>query len=174
MVAESKAVVQLTKMAFAYRLRSHERNSVWPIDERPVPQSDVPGEKTSPTQRFPRKPPAFDRQGHERCDVIDFHAGSEEMALKAIEGFRLGPVFTPPSMVDRSTGAKGTLTFPRIRRAQIGRAARSILRPGFLYVASATRADTAVYGVVKPEPGQTDLSIVGTGSIARQFNNCRL
>jgi len=160
-----KAVVQLTKMAFAYVFDRTNGTPVWPIDERPVPQSDVPGEKTSPTQRFPRKPPAFDRQGMSAADVIDFTPEVKEMALKAIEGFRLGPVFTPPSMVDRSTGAKGTLTFPGSGGANWEGGAFDP-ETGFLYVASATRADTAVYGVVKPEPGQTDLSIVGTGSIA--------
>ena len=160
-----KAVVQLTKMAFAYVFDRTNGTPVWPIDERPVPQSDVPGEKTSPTQRFPTKPPAFDRQGMSAADVIDFTPEVKEMALKAIEGFRLGPVFTPPSMVDRSRGAKGTLTFPGSGGANWEGGAFDP-ETGFLYVASATRPDTAVYAVVKPEPGQTDLSIVGTGSIA--------
>ena len=99
------------------------------------------------------------------ADVIDFTPQVKEMALKAIEGFRLGPVFTPPSIVDRSRGAKGTLTFPGSGGANWEGGAFDP-ETGFLYVASATRPDTAVYGVVKPEPGQTDLSIVGTGSIA--------
>ena len=101
-----KAVVQLTKMAFAFVFDRTNGNPVWPIEERPVPQSDVPGEKTSPTQRFPTKPPAFDRQGMSEADVIDFTPQVKEMALKAIEGFRLGPVFTPPSMVDTLEGDK--------------------------------------------------------------------
>ena len=51
-----KAVVQLTKTAFAYVFDRTNGQPVWPIEERPVPQSDVPGEKTSPTQPFPTKP----------------------------------------------------------------------------------------------------------------------
>ena len=58
-----KALVQVTKQSFAYVLDRTNGKPVWPIEERPVPQSTVPGEKTSPTQPFPTKPPAFDRQG---------------------------------------------------------------------------------------------------------------
>src|SRR5206468_2316057 len=57
------AVVQLTKQGFAYVFDRVTGVPVWPIEERPVPQSDVPGEETSPTQPFPTKPPAFTEQG---------------------------------------------------------------------------------------------------------------
>ena len=160
-----KSVVQLTKMAFAYVFDRTNGNPVWPIEDRPVPQSDVPGEKTSPTQRFPTKPPAFDRQGMTREDVIDFTPETRELALKAIEGFRLGPVFTPPSIVDAAKGLKGTLTFPGSGGANWEGGAFDP-ETGFLYVASATRSDTAVYGVMKPQPGQTDLPMIGTSGVA--------
>src|SRR5688572_16213805 len=160
-----KSVVQLTKMAFAYVFDRTNGNPVWPIEDRPVPQSDVPGEKTSPTQRFPTKPPAFDRQGMTREDVIDFTPELREMALKAVEGFRLGPVFTPPSIVDSAKGLKGTLTFPGSGGANWEGGAFDP-ETGFLYVASATRSDTAVYGVTKPQPGQTDLPMIGTSGVA--------
>ena len=58
-----KAVVQVSKQAFAYVLDRVTGEPVWPIEERPVPPSTVPGERLSPTQPFPTKPPAFDRQG---------------------------------------------------------------------------------------------------------------
>ena len=158
-----KAVVQLTKMAFAFVFDRTNGNPVWPIEERPVPQSDVPGEKTSPTQPFPTKPPAFDRQGMSAADVIDFTPEVKEMALKAIEGL------SPRSCCSRhrhssirSRGAKGTLTFPGSGGANWEGGAFDP-ETGFLYVASATRTDTAVYGVVKPEPGETDLPMIGTG-----------
>jgi quinoprotein glucose dehydrogenase len=160
-----KAVVQLTKTAFAYVFDRTNGRPVWPIEERPVPQSDAPGEKTSPTQPFPTKPPAFDRQGFSRDDVIDFTPQLKEMALKAIEGYRLGPLFTPASMVDPAKGTKGTLTFPGSGGANWEGGA---LDPetGLLYVASATRTDTAVYGLTRPKPGETDIEVIGTGSVA--------
>jgi quinoprotein glucose dehydrogenase len=160
-----KAVVQLTKTAFAYVFDRTNGSPVWPIEERPVPQSDAPGEKTSPTQPFPTKPPAFDRQGFSRDDVIDFTPQVKEMALKAIEGYRLGPMFTPASLVDPAQGTKGTLTFPGSGGANWEGGA---LDPdtGYLYVASATRTDTSVYGLARPTPAETDIEIIGTGSVA--------
>ena len=160
-----KAVVQLTKMAFAYVFDRTNGNPVWPIEERPVPQSDVPGEHTSPTQRFPTKPPAFDRQGMSVSDLIDFTPQVRELALKAIEGYRLGPLFTPPSLADDAKGTKGTLTFPGSGGANWEGGAFDP-ETGFLYVASATRTDTAVYGLSRPQPGQTDLSMIGIGGVA--------
>ena len=70
-----KAVAQVTKQAFTYVFDRVTGEPVWPIVERPVPQSDVPGEKTSPTQPFPTKPAAFDRQGISIDDLIDFTPG---------------------------------------------------------------------------------------------------
>ena len=160
-----KAVVQLTKTAFAYVFDRTNGRPVWPIEERAVPQSDAPGERTSPTQPFPTKPPAFDRQGLTHDDLIDFTPQLKEMAVKAIEGYRIGPMFTPPSMVDPAKGAKGTLTFPGSGGANWEGGA---LDPetGYLYVASATRTDTAVYGLTRPKAGETDIEIIGTASVA--------
>ena len=61
---------------------------VWPIEERPVPQTDVPGEWTSPTQPFPTKPPAFDRQGVTVDDLIDF---TPALRAEAVEGVKSVP-----------------------------------------------------------------------------------
>ena len=77
-----KAVVQVTKQAFAFVFDRVTGRPVWPIEERPVPASDVPGERTSPTQPFPTKPPAFDRQGLTVDDLIDF---TPELRAEAIE-----------------------------------------------------------------------------------------
>jgi len=160
-----KAVVQLSKMAFAYVFDRTNGEPVWPIEERPVPQSDVPEERTSPTQPFPTKPPAFDRQGMSLADLIDFTPQIKEMAQQAVEGYRLGPMFTPPSFVDPSKGMKGTLTFPGSGGANWEGGAFDP-ETGYLYVGSATRTDTAVYGVTRPKPDETDLPIIGTGGAA--------
>jgi quinoprotein glucose dehydrogenase len=160
-----KAVVQLTKTAFAFVFDRTNGNPVWPIEERPVPQSDVPEEHTYPTQRFPTKPLPFDRQGMSIADLIDFTPQVKGLAQQAAEGYRMGPLFTPPSLVDASKGMKGTLTFPGSGGANWEGGAFDP-ETGYLYVASATRTDTAVYGVMKSQPGETDLPMVGTGSIA--------
>ena len=58
-----KAVMQPNKNGFLYVFDRATGEPVWPIEERPVPQSSVPGEQAWPTQPFPTKPPPFDRQG---------------------------------------------------------------------------------------------------------------
>src|SRR5437588_2667634 len=70
----------------------------WPIEERPVAQTDVPGEKTSPTQPFPTKPPAYSRQFLKvPDDVIDFTPALHQQALQVLEKYKIGTSpFTPP------------------------------------------------------------------------------
>ena len=109
--APVKAVVQLSKQGFAYVLNRETGEPVWPIEERPVPGSDVPGEWTAPTQPFPTKPPAFERQGVLEDDLIDFTPELRAEALQIAEDFRLGPLYTPPSLVEEG-GNQGTLALP--------------------------------------------------------------
>ena len=86
---------------------------VWPIEERPVPQSDVPGERTSATQPFPTKPPPFDRQGVSEDDLIDFTPELKAEALKMVSEWKLGPLYTPP-IVAGTGGKRGTLMLPNM------------------------------------------------------------
>ncbi len=108
-----RAVVQVTKQAFAYVFDRVTGEPVWPIEERPVPQSDVPGERTSPTQPFPTRPAPFDRQGITVDDLIDFTPELRAEALDIFNRYRSGPIFTPPSLRDESPGGTlGTLQLP--------------------------------------------------------------
>ena len=106
-----KALVQLSKQGFAYVLNRATGEPVWPIEERAVPPSDVPGEWTSPPQPFPTKPPAFERQGVSEDDLIDFTPELRAEALRVVEEYRLGPLYTPPSLVEPD-GNLGTLALP--------------------------------------------------------------
>ena len=90
-----RAVAQVTKQGFAYVFDRVTGEPVWPIVERPVPQSDVPGERTSPTQQFPTKPPAFARQGYSPDDLIDFTPELRAEALEIVSSMNKGPLFTP-------------------------------------------------------------------------------
>jgi glucose dehydrogenase len=107
-----KAVAQITKQAWVYTFDRVTGKPVWPIEERPVPPSDVPGEQTSPTQPFPTKPPAFDRQGFTQDDLIDFTPALRAEAIEGTKIFRFGPIFTPPSVANAEDGTHGTLTLP--------------------------------------------------------------
>src|SRR3954469_1765624 len=96
-----KAVAVMGKQAFLYLFNRVTGEPVFPIEERPVPQSDVPGEKTSPTQPFPTKPPAYDYQGVEAQNLIDFTPELHADALKIAARYKLGPLFTPPPVSKR-------------------------------------------------------------------------
>ncbi|HLH31707.1 MAG TPA: PQQ-binding-like beta-propeller repeat protein, partial [Terriglobia bacterium] len=103
-----KAVAQPTKQAFMYVFDRVTGKPIWPIEERPVEQSTVPGEKTSATQPFPSKPPAYDRQGFSVDDLIDFTPELRAEALKIVSRYKIGPIFTPP-VVSKAEGPLGTL-----------------------------------------------------------------
>ena len=108
-----RAVMQANKAAFLYVLDRTNGRPVWPIEERPVPQSTVPGERSSPTQPFPTKPPAFDLQGISDADLIDYTPALKERARTIAKQYIMGPVFTPPSVPsDQTGGPKGTLVQP--------------------------------------------------------------
>ena len=106
-----RAVMQANKAAFLYVLDRTNGRPVWPIEERPVPQSTVPGERSSPTQPFPTKPPAFDLQGISDADLIDYTPALKERARTIAKQYVMGPVFSPPS-VPGENGKKGTLVQP--------------------------------------------------------------
>ena len=159
-----KAVVQLTKQAMAFVFDRATGAPIFPIEERPVPQSDAPGEKTSPTQPFATKPPPVDRQGLTENDLIDYTPEIKQAALAALKGYKIGPMFTPPSLVDPAQGLKGTFTYPGSGGVDWEGGAFDP-ETGMLYVGSATRTDTAVYGLQHPKPGETDIQMVGTGSV---------
>lgn len=106
-----KAVAQPTKQGFLYVFDRQTGKPVWPIEERPVEQSTVPGESTSKTQPFPTKPPAFERQGIQAEDLIDFTPEIKAAALKIADQYKLGPLFTPP-IVRGQDGKQAMLYVP--------------------------------------------------------------
>src|SRR5215470_7919335 len=106
-----KAVAQPTKQAWLYVFDRVTGRPVWPIEERPVAKGDVPGEWYSPTQPFPTKPPAFDRQGVSIDDLIDFTPEMRQQAVDFVSKYKIGPIFTPP-VVSKWDGPRATLILP--------------------------------------------------------------
>ncbi len=90
-----KAVAQIGKTGFVYVLDRVTGQPVWPIEERPVPQTTLPGEWTARTQPHPTKPPPFEMQGFTDDHLIDFTPELRAAALAATRGMARGPLFTP-------------------------------------------------------------------------------
>ena len=100
-----EAVVQVTKQGFAFVFDRVSGQPLWPIEERPVPASDVPGERTWPTQPFQSALPPLAPQGVTLDDATDLTPQLHAEALQILRRVRIGPLFTPPSM-------QGTLVRP--------------------------------------------------------------
>jgi len=120
-----KAVALPTKEAFLYVFDRVTGEPVWPIEERPVPKGDVPGEWYSPTQPFPTRPPAYARQAVTEDDLMDFTPELRAQALKAIEPFKNGPIFNPPT-VSKLGGPLAGLTIGTPTEGRIGLAEGTI------------------------------------------------
>jgi quinoprotein glucose dehydrogenase len=132
-----KMLVQTTKQSWAYVFDRATGRPVWPIDERPVATSDIPGEWTSPTQPFPTRPRAYESQGVSPDDLIDFTPALRQEALTIIKDYRTGPIFTPPSLLTASDGTKGILQKPGANGGtNIQGGAAVDPETGILYVAS--------------------------------------
>ena len=106
-----KVVAQPTKQGWLYVFDRVTGEPIWPIEERKVEQSDVPMEKSWPTQRFVTKPPAYERQGVSIDDLIDFTPELRAEAVKLASRFKIGPIFTPP-VVSKWPGPLATLMLP--------------------------------------------------------------
>ena len=154
-----KAVVQVTKQAFAFVFDRVTGEPVWPIEERSVPQSSTPGEATSPTQPFPTKPPAFDRQGATIENLIDFTPELRAEALEIVERYTIGPMFTPPSVrVDGPNGNQGTIQLPGSQGGADIQGAALDPETGYLYVPSITSPFVA--DILEGNPDRTNLAYI--------------
>ena len=107
-----KAVAQVSKVGFVWVFDRVTGEPVWPIEERPVPRGDIPGEWYAQTQPFPTKPPAYEQQGVTIDDLIDFTPELRQDAIDIIQQYRYGPLFTPLSAADPRRGTSGTIQMP--------------------------------------------------------------
>ena len=137
-----RALAQITKQGFVYTFDRVTGKPVWPIEEKPVPASDVPGEKASPTQPMPSKPAPYEYQGVTVDDLADFTPDIRTAAIKAIEGYRTGPLFTPPSL-------QGTLIRPGTTGGANWGGAAVDPETGMIYIPS--RNAHSVSRLAKPE-----------------------
>jgi len=162
-----KAVAIPSKQSFLYVFDRITGQPIWPIEERPVQQSDVPGEKTSPTQPFPTKPPAYGRPFLKvPDDLIDFTPAMRAQALENLKHYRVAGMFNPPVVGDPN-GIRGAIN--------VGNASGGTNWPGGgadpeTHTVYAVASMAAVGGLTlrKPPPGFSDLNYV-SGTEGTEF-----
>lgn len=152
-----KLVAQPTKQAFLYVFDRITGEPIWPIEELPVEIGSVPGEWYSPTQPFPTKPPAYDRQGVSEDDLIDFSPELRAKALEIASWYKLGPLFTPP-VVSSIDGPLGILMSPSTGGGTNWPGGSFDPETGLLYVSS--NSSMGALGLVPPYPGQSDMAYI--------------
>ncbi len=152
-----KAVAQPTKQGWFYVFDRVTGQPVWPIEERPVAKGEVPGEWYAPTQPFPTKPPAYDRQGVSLDDLIDFTPALKAEGARIAANYKLGPLFTPP-VVSTRPGPVATLMLPSTGGGANWPGGAFDPETGMIYVHSSTLI--AQIGLVPPKPGQSDMRFI--------------
>jgi len=133
---------------------------IWPIEERPVQQSDVPMEKTSPTQPFPTKPPAYGRPWLKvPDDLIDFTPAMRAQAFENLKSYRLAGMYNPPLLGKTSGGLRGAIN--------VGNASGGTNWPGagadpetHTVYAQAAMAFVSGLSLREPPPGFSDIKYV--------------
>ncbi len=132
------AVMQVTKQGFVYTFDRMTGEPIWPMENRPVPQSEVPGEKLATTQPFPTKPPPFEQQGISENDLIDFTPDLRREALEIMSNYKMGPLFNPPIHDENKEGLISAAMCPGDGGgANIYAPPAADPTTGFLYVPSA-------------------------------------
>ena len=152
-----KAVSQPTKQAWVYVLNRETGEPVWPIEERAVPKGSVPGEWYSPTQPYPTKPPAYDRQGLSLEDLIDWTPALREEALKRVSRYQIGPIFTPP-VVSKVEGPLATIALAATSGGTNWQGGSYDPETHVLYAPS--QRSVSVMGLVPGTPDMTDMNFV--------------
>ena len=163
------AVVQLTKQGFAFVFDRVTGRPVWPIEERPVPASDVEGEHAWATQPFPTKPPAFTEQGVTLDDAFDLTPELRAAAQAELKKYRIGPLFTPPSV-------QGTVQRPGLIGGANWGGAAFDARAGVLYFKTTNQANVGRVGKpdrtsANPRASEVDAEFTRVGDTNAEFMN---
>jgi quinoprotein glucose dehydrogenase len=161
-----KAVALPSKEAFLYVFDRITGQPVWPIEEKPVPQSDVPGEKTSPTQPFPTKPPAYARQSVGLDDLINFTPELNAEARRVVSRYKLGPMFLP-GVVSKVEGPVAALTIATTAGGTNWPGAGADPETHVVY-AHASNHSVAPIGLIEPPAGFSDIRYVA-GTAGQPF-----
>lgn len=106
------AAVQVTKQGLVFAFQRETGEPLWPIEDLPVPASQVPGKRLSPTQPVPSRPAPFEIQGLSEEEVVDFTPELRAEALERLGDIRMGPLFNPPIHRDNPDGYRAAAICP--------------------------------------------------------------
>ena len=151
-----KALAQVTKQGFVYVFDRVTGEPIWPIEERPVAtDTDLEGEVLAPTQPFPTRPAPFEYQGATLDDLIDFTPEVRRMALEAVEGFRLGPLYTPLSLngtIFRPSAGGGASWGGGAVDPETGHSVHPVAQRPFRHAVPRAGAGRGIHPALHPEP----------------------
>jgi quinoprotein glucose dehydrogenase len=154
-----KLVAVPSKVSWLYVFDRITGQPIWPIEERPVPQSDVPGEKTSPTQPHVTKPPAYARQYlNAPDDLIDFTPEMRTQALEVLKRYKNGPLFNPP-IVGNLNGLLGAINIGNAGGGTNWPGSSFDVETGIVY-AQANNSGVSAFTLRKPPSGFSDINYV--------------
>jgi quinoprotein glucose dehydrogenase len=154
-----KAVGVPSKQGWLYTFDRMTGAPVWPIEERPVPRGDVPGEWYSPTQPFPTKPAPFDRQGITEADLLDWTPEIKAEALRVMSYHRTGPIYAPPSVLGAG-GKAGLLMLPSNTGGANWEGGAFDPETGIVYIFSTTNPARIA---LEHDPSRSNMDWIGGG-----------
>ena len=158
------AVTQITKQGMSFVFNRVTGEPVWPIEERSVPQSTVPGEVSAPTQPFPTKPEYYVQQGYSEDGLIDFTPELRAEALEIARNYVRGPMYTPPTPIDPD-GTKGTWVQPGYGGGGNWNGAAFDPETGLMFVPNRHTAFVASLGTPDPALTNWDYLRMPTGGV---------
>lgn len=169
-----KAVAQPTKQTLLFAFNRETGEPLWPIEERPVPQSVVPGEQLSATQPFPTKPLPYDMQGLSVDTMINFTPELRQQAIATLADWQIGPLYNPPLHRDNDLGKRGSYWCPGDGGgSNITGPAAGDPETGIIYLTSqsACSANILVPGEEADLRYMTDGGTTTTGTTPAQYAN---
>lgn len=148
------AVAQVTKTGDLFVLDRETGKPLFPVEERPVPASELPGEKLWPTQPFPVAPPPFAQQRFTRDEVTDLNPAARAAVLRQLETMRTGNVYTP-------TGLQPSVALPQFNGGGEWGGASFDPTTRTLYVNASNEAEWIAMTPARPR-GDTTLAALGS------------
>jgi quinoprotein glucose dehydrogenase len=158
------AVAQVTKTGNLFVLNRETGEPLFPIEERPVPKSEIPGEQSWPTQPFPVAPPAFAQQRFTAAEATDLNPAARAAVLKELSGMRTGDVYLPP-------GLQPSVALPQFNGGGEWGGASFDPETRTLYVNSSSEAEWISMRAAKPR-SDTTVAALGTMIFGAICSSC--